>query len=481
MATAIRLAARGYKVSVFEQSAQAGGKISEKRMQGFRFDTGPSLLTMPWLVEELFKLGEEAPQELLRLHPLPMSCRYFWEDNTLINAWRNAGDLAREVEEKTGLESRILLAYLDHCRKLWELGGDSFLFHSLHQIRNYWQPGFRKTLLNAHRLDAFVSMHRRNRQRLRQEKMVQCFDRYATYNGSSPFRAPATLNMIAHVEHHGGAFFPENGMYGMVRALEELGRRMGVQFHYNSPVERVLLSKGGKVSGIRTQGESLGFDVVVNNTDVVSFYQQLLPGARLPLSQSMGQRSSSAVVFYWGIRRNYPQLSLHNVLFSEDYASEFVDLFRRKTIGEDPTVYIFISSRMVPADAPAGQENWYVMVNAPENAGQNWDAMLARVRDSIIQKINRILQTQIEKQIVVESVVTPLTIEKDTGSWKGSLYGLSSNGMFSAFLRHPNFRKKYKNLYFVGGSGHPGGGIPLCLASARIVDGELKRKNGSSH
>jgi len=166
---------------------------------------------------------------------------------------------------------------------------------------------------------------------------------------------------------------------------------------------------------------------------------------------------------------NYDDLGLHNILFAADYQKEFNAIWKNKTISSDPTVYINISSKLLQTDAPLNNENWFVMINVPANNGQNWDQLIPEARASIIRKISRILNRNIEKDIICEQILDPRSIESKTGSYQGSLYGNSSNNQFAAFLRHPNFSSKVRNLFFCGGSVHPGGGIPLALLSAKIV------------
>jgi phytoene dehydrogenase-like protein len=181
------------------------------------------------------------------------------------------------------------------------------------------------------------------------------------------------------------------------------------------------------------------------------------------------------MIFYWAMDRQFPELELHNLFFSKDYRGEFRHLFDTKTVTDDPTTYLFISSKIVEDDAPEGGENWFVMINVPENIGQDWDAAIIEVRKSIIAKINRILKVEITPHIIHERVRDPRNIEEETFSYRGSLYGNRSNGTMSAFSRHPNHRNDFHGLYFVGGSVHPGGGIPLCLASAQIVDSKITK------
>jgi len=172
--------------------------------------------------------------------------------------------------------------------------------------------------------------------------------------------------------------------------------------------------------------------------------------------------------------REFPQLDLHNIFFSANYREEFRVLSHKQEIYDDPTVYLFVTSKVVVGDAPEGKENWYVMIHVPENLGQDWDGLIEQARKNILNKLYRMLGTKIESSILKEFVADPRSIESDTWSHRGSLYGNSSNSRVAAFSRHPNFIRKYKGLYFVGGSVHPGGGIPLCLASAKIVDHRIK-------
>ena len=181
------------------------------------------------------------------------------------------------------------------------------------------------------------------------------------------------------------------------------------------------------------------------------------------------ERSSSAIIFYWGIKKQFAQLQLHNIFFSNNYQQEFDSIFNKKEIFNDPTVYINISSKMEPSQAPTGKENWFVMVNAPANVGQDWTALKEKLRSTITEKLSRILGEDIAAQIETEQTLDPVMIEEQTASYMGSLYGTSSNSKWAAFLRHPNFTGTIKGLYFCGGSVHPGGGIPLCLKSAKIV------------
>ncbi|UCG27183.1 MAG: phytoene desaturase [Bacteroidales bacterium] len=472
LAISIRLALKGYEVIVYEQNNHAGGKISEIRARGYRFDTGPSLFTLPELTKELFEAAGKKVEDYLPYIKLDNICTYFYEDGTQIRAVGNPERFASEVEEQTGESSGRVLKHLNRCKELFDLTARIFLFNSLHKVRTYLTWRVLKGILQFYKVDAFTTMHERNRIRFKDERIVQLFDRYATYNGSNPYAAPATLNVIAHIEHRLGAFFPTRGMRSVAVALENLARDSGVLFQFSSKVGKIVV-ESGRAAGLMVHNEYVPCDLIVSDCDIHYLYNHLLTGSK-QFRISEKNLSSSALIFYWGLKGKFKSLGLHNILFSGNYEAEFQHIFEKRSIYNDPTVYIFISSKVVPADAPDKAENWFVMINVPPDTGQDWDRIIADTRQYIINKINRILKTRVEDLIVFEQVSSPLTIGKSTLSCRGALYGAHSNSVFSAFLRHPYRHKSIKNLYFVGGSVHPGGGIPLCLASAKIADREIK-------
>jgi phytoene desaturase len=311
-------------------------------------------------------------------------------------------------------------------------------------------------------------MHSDNLKTLRNPKLVQLFDRFATYNGSDPYRAPGILNIIPHFEHGIGTYIPQNGMQDITDSLYKLACDLGVMFHFNERVEEIIL-ENGKVKAVRTEKKTVAADIVISNMDVTPTYRRLLPEVKAPERILRQERSSSALIFYWGIRKTFPELGLHNIFFSNDYKTEFRDIFEGRVPAEDPTVYVNITSKDVPSDAPSGCENWFVMVNVPQHTGQDWEELIPEYRKNIIGKLSSVLGVELQGYIENESTLSPPEIEIKTSSTGGSLYGTSSNSRFAAFMRHTNDSSRIDNLYFCGGSVHPGGGIPLCLLSAKIV------------
>jgi phytoene desaturase len=470
IATAIRLAVKGYAVEVYEANTYPGGKLTEIEQDGFRFDAGPSLLTLPQYIDELFELAGKQPTQYFNYQQLPIICKYFYEDGSKITAYADKDKFVQEMVSVLGESAVAIKKQMANSSRIYKITNPVFLQRSMHRLATFFSWNGLKALFGLPKLDASRTMHQANQGFFKDTRTIQFFDRYATYNGSNPYAAPATLNVIPHLEQQYGAYFPQGGMYQITKSLVALAESIGVTFNYNSPVEEIIL-ENKKAIGIKVNGEFVNADIVVSNMDVWFTYHKLLKAYPLLHPQKILQqeRSSSALIFYWGIKKQFNQLDLHNIFFSADYKAEFDHIWQQKTTYHDPTVYVNITSKFKPDDAPEGCENWFVMVNVPANTGQDWDALIADARKSILTKLSDRLNQNINKLIVSESILDPRYIESKTSSYQGSIYGTSSNSKFAAFLRHANRSSKIKNLYFCGGSVHPGGGIPLCLLSAKIV------------
>jgi phytoene desaturase len=469
IASSIRLANKGYEVEVFEANSYAGGKLSDFELEGYRFDAGPSLFTMPQLVDELFLISGKNPADFFDYQKLTETCRYFWNDGVRLTAHANADDFAHEIEKVLGEPATHIKAHLQDSATKYDITEKLFLHQSLHKISTYFSKNALRGYLNFHKLEVFKTMHAANAKRFGSVRAVQLFDRYATYNGSDPYQTPATMNIIPHLEYNIGAFFPRDGMVSITNSLVALARSLGVRFYFNTRIDDIIYDKN-RVNAVKlTTGEIKKYDVVISNMDVVNTFRKLLPTARQPERILNQPKSSSAVIFYWGIRQSFSELGLHNIFFSDDYKSEFEAMFKQKTIFNDPTIYINITSKHKANDAPKSHENWFVMVNAPHNDAQDWNSIITTTRQNIQQKLSKVLGQNIAKLIDCEAILDPRSIESRTSSSQGALYGNSSNNRYAAFGRHANFSHQFDNLYFVGGSVHPGGGIPLCLLSAKIA------------
>ncbi|HPH84328.1 MAG TPA: phytoene desaturase family protein [Ferruginibacter sp.] len=482
MAAAVRLACAGYQVSVYEKNAYPGGKLSVFEKDGYRFDAGPSLFTQPVNIEDLFETAGEPIADYFSYSAVDTACRYFFENGKTIDAFTDAELFSQELSEKTGEDPAAVKKYLKESEKLYNNIGSIFLQHSLHKKNTWFNKRVIRALGSVRFPYLFSTLNKYNVKKFRSPESIQIFNRYATYNGSNPFKAPGMLSLIPHLEQNQGTFYPKGGMISITNALYHLALKKGVTFHFNQAVERIIHHEG-KAHGIVVDGKNIHANIIVSNGDIYFTYKNLLHHPVKAKKILKQERSSSAVIFYWGIGKSFPGLGLHNILFSNSYKEEFDNLFTKGLPGTDPTVYINITSKMEEGHAPVGKENWFVMVNAPANSGQDWEKLKSTIRQRVIEKINRILQIDLEPLIETEEVLDPVLIEERTGSYMGSLYGTSSNTRFAAFLRPANFTSYIKGLYFCGGSVHPGGGIPLCFNSAKITASLIGKdfKNRDTH
>jgi len=462
LSSAIRLAAKGVHVTVLEQQDTYGGKMGVWEQDGYRYDTGPSLFTMPQYVNELLTIDGKS-DVTFEYDELENIGNYFWEDGTQMTATKDVEQLKDEFLKQLSEPKENIDAYLADSKIKFEITNHVFLEKSLHKLKTYLSWGTVKSFFRLSKVDIFKNMNAQNELRFSNPKTVQFFNRYATYNGSNPYQAAATLNVIPHYEFGFGAFFPKKGIRSIADALCQKAIHLGVIFQFSTQVSKV--EKIGERYIVNGDTES---DILICNMDVAS-------AAKGPLKNFVSSKrkkyepSSSALIFYWGIDREFKELDLHNIFFSSDYMKEFENIFHNRKIDNDPTVYIHISSKCKVDDAPVGCENWFVMVNAPYVAGQDWEKMINEARENILIKVSKRLGTDISRHIRLEHKLTPELIQSKTGSYKGALYGSSSNDRMAAFLRQPNFSSGHKGLYFCGGSVHPGGGIPLCLLSGKIT------------
>ncbi|GAA4110853.1 phytoene desaturase family protein [Aquimarina addita] len=475
LATAIRIRNQGFEVAVYESNMYPGGKLTELDQQGYRFDCGPSLFTMPQFIENLFIESGRSIKDYFQYSKKEVICNYFYEDGTRFTAFADIDKFAKEATSVFDTDMKSIQKYLKKSKSKYDLTSSLFLENSLHKLSTYLTTDTIKAIANLASLDLNKSLHEFNSGVFEDSRLVQFFDRFATYNGSSPYLTPGIMSMIPHLEQGYGTFFPKGGMYSITRSLYQLAIDLGVTFHFETKVDQILV-RHKRALGVRIGDLVKESDLVVSNMDIVPTYKKLLPDQKAPKKVLSQNRSSSALIFYWGIRKEFPEMDLHNIFFSKNYKEEFEYIFDKKQVFDDPTVYINISSKNEKADAPDGCENWFVMINVPGNEGQEWDEILRTAKENILKKVSRLLHVDIEPLIETEEILDPRSIESKTQSFQGSLYGSSSNNKYAAFLRHPNFSRKIQNLYFCGGSVHPGGGIPLCLLSGKIVS-ELVKKD----
>jgi phytoene desaturase len=469
LAAAIRLAQAGFSVTIFEQNARTGGKMNEYSHDGYRFDTGPSLLTMSSVVDDLFNFAGFKRDNFLDFIPIEPLCRYFFPDKTIFDAHSNRNKMLKSLANFIPHEMENFIEYMKYCERLYSSAGITFLYSPIHEIRKILTRDNLSLLFKLYRLDSRRTVVSSLKSFFTDQRLIQLFARYTTYNGSNPFQAPATLNIIPYVEYNLGAYYIKGGMYRLVETLTKICHLSGIQIRLESRVNK-LWHENGRIKGLFLDNERVESEYVICNSDVVYTFDRLIDGydkERKKLKKL--EPSLSAMVFLWNVNKYFPQLMHHNIFFSRDYRREFEQMFRDHAPADDPTIYVALTCRSDKSHAPEGSENWFVLINMPYiDKRQNWLQYVQWVKKRVLQKLKEYGQ-DVGPHICGEKIFTPESFAQIYGANRGSIYGLSSNSRFSAFLRPPNRNRKIKGLYFVGGSTHPGGGIPLVLLSGKMV------------
>lgn len=468
LAAAIRLAAQGRRVTLLEKNERVGGKLNLISAQGYTFDTGPSLLTMPWVIDELFAAAGRRTADYLQLDQVEPTCRYVWPDGTTFNAWQRLPQLIQEVERLSPADVPGLFRFLAHTARIYDAVADNFLLRPFDGLREVITP---RLLSDGPRIDALRTVDAAVRSFFRSPYLRQLFNRYATYNGSSPYLSPATFNVISYIELAEGGWYVRGGMYALATALGQLCAELGVELRLSAPVAQIL-HHGGVARGVRlASGEELCADQTIVNADPRYAYARLISGqARTARRLARLEPSCSGFVLFLGVDRTYDQLAHHNIFFSGDYPREFGAIFGRGVPAADPTVYVAATCLSDPDHAPPGHMNLFILVNAPTlDERVRWEREAAPYRDLVVAKLERMGLAELGRHIRYEQIWTPADLEARYNAAGGAIYGLSSNSRFSAFMRPPLRARGLRGLYFVGGGTHPGGGVPLVLLSGRAV------------
>lgn len=482
LSAATRLARRGARVVLFERNARVGGKLNWLERDGYSWDMGPSLLTMPEVFREWFaELGENL-DEHLELVPLRSTCRYHWTDGTRID------------EDAAFWQRPEVARFLNYARGLYEISAEAFLYHPLEEWWRQLKPSFLPKLRHLPKIASLQTLAEKVAGFFPHDSHLrQLFDRFATYNGSSPFITPSAFNIIPYVQARFGGWYVRGGLYEIARAALGVAQKLGVEIRPGTEVTAARPGARSEPAGAASTGWELQtaagwerFDRVVCNQDVLAALPRFLPaelGERFRRTHLARQPlSTSGFVLYLGVAREHPQLEHHNIFFSDDYPREFREMFEDRAPAAEPTIYVCIHSKSDPARAPAGCENWFVLVNAPavdEARPLDWPALAQTYGDAILDRLEqRFGLTGLRSAIRVREHFTPADFITRYGALGGALYGFASHSTTSAFRRPPLQAKGVENFYFVGGSTHPGGGLPLVVLSGKMVAEKIARSWG---
>ncbi|WP_298817167.1 phytoene desaturase family protein [Chloroflexus sp.] len=472
LATAVRLAAQGRRVILCEQNERVGGKLNLHQADGYTFDTGPSLLTMPWVIRDLFAVAGRRMEDYLCLEQVEPTCRYFWPDGTRFDAWQRLPQLIQEIERISPADVPNFFRFMAHTARIYDAVAGPFLLRPFDGLRELITPTM---VRHALRIDALRSVDAAVRSFFRSPYLRQLFNRYATYNGSSPYLSPATFNLIAYIELAEGGWYVRGGMYQLAVALARLATELGVELRVRAPVTEVIVERG-LACGVRlADGCLLPAAAVVINADPLYACERLIPGFQREANRlARFDPSYSGVVLFLGVEGDFPQLAHHNIFFSADYSAEFRAIVHERQPALEPTIYVAATCRSDPAHAPPGHMNLFVLVNAPADDGRiDWEAVIPAYRDHIIARLEMMGLSGLRQSIRYSHHWTPRDLARRYNAAFGAIYGLSSNSPLSAFARPPLRVRRVRGLYFVGGGTHPGGGIPLVLLSGQAVTARI--------
>jgi len=479
MSAAARLARQGHEVSIHESAERTGGKCQTEWIGDYAFDTGPSLLTLPAIYKDFFLKTGARLEKVLTLQAVDPAFSYNFADGKSVDFINlDLPKTCNAIEQALGVAAGDAWhALMQRAELMWDISRVPFVQSELSSI---WSLLKRRDLIRGIReIAPFKSLRRVTSEYTDDQHIAKIIDRYATYTGSDPRKAPAALLTIAFVEASFGAWHISGGIGQLSVALEDRCRLLGVEIHLNSPVAKINTTSG-TVTGITlASGTVIPADIIVANADAEVIYNQLLDtnvkaanSERKKLKKS--EKSLAGFSLLLGLDNSkidgpVPKLNHHSVFFPKNYDAEFDDIFTKHIPVTDPTIYICSPNDPLMIKRE-GTESWFVLVNAPRHdpqAGWDWSRGGAEYAEKIISKLDE-LGLRVRERLDLLEFRTPLDLQNSTNAPGGSIYGTSSNGAMSAFMRAKN-RSPVKGLFCVGGSAHPGGGLPLVGMSAELV------------
>jgi 1-hydroxycarotenoid 3,4-desaturase len=482
LVSAFALAARGLDVTLFERGAAPGGKMRQIALGDARVDSGPTVFTMRWVFDELFATAGRNFAEHVSLRPLDRVARHAWGERDRLDLFADEARSVEAIGDFAGAaEAARYRTFCRDTRRIYDILEKPFLRAPQPSMAGLiGADGFRG-LMRLPQIKPFASMWSALPQYFHDPRLRQLFGRYATYCGSSPFKAPATLMLVAHVERD-GVWSIDGGMHGLARTLAACAQRLGATIRYDSEVDEVLISSG-RAGGVRlSNGERIEADAVIVNADIAAVANGLFGiGARRGgAAISAPARSLSAVT--WSVvaeTEGFP-LGRHNVFFSRNYAAEFEDIFDRDTLPREPTVYVCAQDRESGLSVEGAEERLLVLVNAPANGDRH--AYDTAEVEQCAQRTFGVLERcglQIRRKPDRMQVTTPADFNRLFPATGGALYGRSSHGWTASF-RRPGARTRIPGLYLAGGSTHPGPGVPMAALSGRSAAASLMADLGST-
>ncbi len=477
IATAAFLAQNGYAVEVYEKNANPGGRCGQIVQDGHRFDLGATILLMPSLYRKVFAaLGLDLDKELETTSLEPVY-KLFFSDGTDFEFSRHPGKMKAQLEAIEPGSYQKFNDYVAEGHRFFNLSINDLLgknFYHLFEFVNL------KSLLLLIKLKPWIRHSSYIRRYFKDPRLRMAFTFQNIYVGQSPYDAPAFFSMLPGTEIAEGALFPKGGMHRIVEKLLSLSAERGVQFQYKKPVSKIVVA-GNKAQGILLEDGSLvEADLVIANADLPYVYRELLPDKKASSKLAKLNYSCSAIVFHWGVDKIYPQLDHHSIFLNDPYKQGLDKIFKEKSLSDTPSFYVHAPVRSDKSAAPENQDTLSVIVpvaHLDPGSDQDWKKLLQSARSGVIQRLKEAGMSDIEEHIRFEICYLPKTWETTCNVTRGSVFGSVGHTMTQmGYFRPHNRHKKYKNLYFAGGSTHPGNGIPLVLLSAKLTSERILKE-----
>ena len=480
ISAAISLKAAGYDVEVFEKNSQIGGKLNVMEKDGFTFDLGPSIFTLPQFFQDLFERAGKKMDDYVQLDAVTPHWRNLFENKPTIDLYQEEDLMRRELDKLPGdpeAHWREFKAFLTYGREQYDIVNDGYFDKGLD---NLWEfISYYKLKLLGGKIDYKNTMSESIHQRLSDPQLRMIFEYFIKYVGSSAMDSPGYMNLMPMIQFDYGLWYVRGGMYNLAKGLGKLMEEMGIPIHLNADVEAIEKS-GKRVTGIRmTDGTVHASDIIVSNMEVIPAYKKLL---NEPISFTRKLEkfapACSGIVLHIGTNKLFPQLAHHNFFYSEDQHKHFDTVFHKKQLPQDPTLYVVAPTRTDPSKAPEGCDNIKILPHIPplEEGSDITHEDYVALKDRCIDKMERCGLTGLRESIVVEDLLTPVDIERMYRSNRGSIYGVVTDWKLNYGFKAPKTSTRYKNLYFTGGSTNPGGGMPMVVLSGQqCADRIIKR------
>jgi len=483
LASACVLAARDHRVHVIERNRWLGGKAAQLEQAGYRFDMGPTILTMPRVLRRIFEEANRDIDDYLTLHRLDPQWRCFFEDGSVLSLDQDVTQMQRRLDDFAGDEAASgYQRFIEYAAHLHDISERFFFWKSVGGLRDVFELGGSfnlDTLRDVRRMRMGRSVAGTIRRYMPDKRVAQMLDHFTQYIGSSPYGSPAILCGIAHMQVSEGVWYPQGGTRAVPEALVTLASELGVTFENDIGVKRINVTNGRAVGVTLDDGTDRPASAVVSNMDSVRTFRELVGrDVPSPMHQSDYEPACSGVVLYLGLDKAYEHLAHHNFVFSEDPETEFDWIYRRGEPAPDPSAYVAAPGRTEAAVAPEGGEALYVLVHTPymrdHHDWQKQGELYQRYRRTILDKLKRTAGLDdIEDRIVTESALTPQDIHDRYHVLNGAIYGLASHGKFTGAFKPGNRRRELPGLYLAGGAAHPGPGMPMVMMSGWIAADSL--------